>query len=140
LPKAFARRRELARGYIEGLANLPGITVPTEPAWARSNWQSFCVRLSDRLDQVRVMQQLLDEGISTRRGIMCAHREQSYGPGTWTCDPAHAASCECAGGSCRRLAESERAQDHGVILPLFHQMTDGDQARVITALRSVCVP
>ena len=26
-------------------------TLPVEPEWARTNWQSFCVRLADRLDQ-----------------------------------------------------------------------------------------
>jgi dTDP-4-amino-4,6-dideoxygalactose transaminase len=37
-----------------------------------------------------------------------------------------------------RLEKSERAQDQGVILPLYHQMTEGDQDRVITALRELC--
>jgi dTDP-4-amino-4,6-dideoxygalactose transaminase len=36
------------------------------------------------------------------------------------------------------LAESERAQDQGIILPLFHQLSDADQDRVIAALRSAC--
>ena len=49
--------------------------LPFEPEWARSNWQSYCVRLPERVDQKQVMQSLLDQGIATRRGIMCSHRE-----------------------------------------------------------------
>lgn len=137
LPEVLERRRLLASRYAQGLAGVPGLTLPVEPSWARTNWQSFCVRLDDRFDQVAVMQKLLDQGISTRRGVMCAHREPAYGPGTWSCDPARSAGCDCAAPGCRRLVESERAQDHGVILPLFHQMTDDDQARVIAALRAL---
>ena len=36
------------------------ITTPREPAWARSNWQSYCVRLPAGTDQKRVMQSMLD--------------------------------------------------------------------------------
>ena len=138
LPAAVERRRQLALRYAEKLAGVEGITLPFEPPWARTNWQSFCVRLADRLDQVRVMQALLDQNIATRRGVMCSHREAAYGPGTWTCDPRRTTPCDCAAGSCRRLLESERAQDHGVILPLFHQMTEAEQDRVIGALRAAC--
>jgi perosamine synthetase len=131
------RRRLLARRYLEELADLPGLTLPVEPPWARTNWQSFCVRLADHLDQRDVMQRLLDLGIASRRGVMCAHREPAYTPDTWTCRPP-GRDCECTAGTCRRLVESERAQDHGMILPLYHQMTDADQDRVIAALREIC--
>jgi dTDP-4-amino-4,6-dideoxygalactose transaminase len=137
LPAFLERRRQLAGRYRDGLSGLRGLTLPAEPRWARTNWQSFCVRLADRLDQRDVMQRLLDLGIATRRGVMCAHREPAYPIGTWTCRPA-GRDCECAAGTCRRLVESEKAQDHGVILPLYHQMTEADQDRVIAALRAIC--
>ena len=50
---------------------------PREPAWARTNWQSYAVRLEPPLDQRRVMQRMLDDGVSTRRGVMNAHRERA---------------------------------------------------------------
>ncbi len=137
LPGFLERRRRLARRYLDGLAGLPGLVLPVEPAWARTNWQSFCVRLADDLDQRDVMQRLLDLGIASRRGVMCAHREPAYTPDTWTCRPA-GRDCECAAGTCNRLVESEKAQDHGVILPLYDQMTEADQDRVIAALRAIC--
>jgi dTDP-4-amino-4,6-dideoxygalactose transaminase len=136
LPEALERRRHLARRYLQALADLPGLTLPVEPTWARTNWQSFCVRLADHLDQRHFMQRLLDSGIASRRGVMCAHREAAYPAGSWTCRPA-GGTCDCRAGTCKLLVESERAQDHGVILPLFHELSEADQDHVIAAVRDL---
>ena len=106
-----------------------------EPDWARSNWQSFCVRLPEGCDQQQVMQSLLDAGVATRRGIMCSHREAAYPPEAWSCGVEHQ-DCGCAVGCCRRLQQSEKAQDRTIILPLFPQMSFEQQDQVIAALRS----
>jgi dTDP-4-amino-4,6-dideoxygalactose transaminase len=135
LPEAVERRRTLAQRYQDGLAGVAGLAVPLEPPWARTNWQSFCVLLADGLDQRKVMQELLDIGISSRRGVMCAHREDAYPRRAWASHPG-ALECDCPGDGCRWLVESERAQDRGVILPLFHVMTADEQDRVMAALRS----
>ena len=119
LPGLIARRRALADRYVELLGNIEGLRLPSEPEWARSNWQSYCVRLPARLDQRSVMQSLLDQGISTRRGIMCAHREAAYASPKWAHD----------------LSQSELAQDHCILLPLYTQMGEDDQVRVADALR-----
>ena len=73
LPGVVARRRELAARYHDALRGHPTLKAPVEPAWARSNWQSYAVRVP-RGVQRSIMQVLLDEGISTRRGVMNAHR------------------------------------------------------------------
>jgi perosamine synthetase len=122
LPAIVSRRRERAARYHQQLAEIGGISVPVEPTWARSNWQSYSIRLDERLDQRSVMQQMLDAGVATRRGVMNAHREAAYPPGTWSA-PAP-------------LTRSERARDSMVTLPLYHQMTDAEQDRVVSALRS----
>jgi perosamine synthetase len=114
-----ARRRALAERYANLLGNIEGLGLPFEPAWARSNWQSYCVRLPDRIEQKALMQSLLDQDISTRRGIMCAHREAPYA------DQAQP----------HELRHSEAAQDHGILLPIYTQMTEEDQSRVADALR-----
>ena len=78
MPEIIAARRRLAARYTELLQDNLGIGTPHEPDWARSNFQSYSVRLPDRLDQRAVMQAMLDAEIATRRGIMCAHREACY--------------------------------------------------------------
>jgi dTDP-4-amino-4,6-dideoxygalactose transaminase len=114
------RRRHFAARYCKLLDGI--VDTPHEPEWARGNWQSYCVRLGGRMPQREVMQALLDRGIATRRGIMCAHREPAYPAGTW----------RSAG-----LSESERAQDHSILLPLFPTMSEAEQDLVVAALREV---
>jgi perosamine synthetase len=133
LPRIIERRRFLAGRYTKLLADVPGLRLPEEPPWARSNWQSYCVRLPDRCDQRQVMQEMLAAGIATRRAVMCAHRETAYEREPWSCG-AGPGTCDCRSGSCVRLSESENAQDHAVVLPLFHQMTDADQDEVAHSL------
>jgi dTDP-4-amino-4,6-dideoxygalactose transaminase len=120
LPQLVSRRRVLAARYEELLGNIEGLLLSLEPEWARSNWQSYCVRLPDRVGQKAVMQELLDQGIATRRGIMCSHREPCYAEER----PRH------------DLRQSELAQDHAILLPLYAQMTEEDQVTVANALRS----
>jgi perosamine synthetase len=119
LPQIVQTRRQLARTYRTALASqAPGVGLPEEPAGARSNWQSFCVRLPEGRDQRTVMQAMLDAEVATRRGVMCAHREAAY------------ADAE------RRfpLPVSEAAQDHCIILPFYPQMTEAEVERVASAL------
>jgi dTDP-4-amino-4,6-dideoxygalactose transaminase len=131
LPEIVRRRRELADRYRHLLGDLPGLGLPQEPAWARTNWQSYCVRLPDGCDQRGVMQAMLDRGVATRRGVQCAHREPAYPRSTWL--------CACRQSPCTCLAESERAQDRSVVLPLFHHLSDADQEAVAEAFREALV-
>jgi dTDP-4-amino-4,6-dideoxygalactose transaminase len=132
LTRAVERRRVLAARYRELLISVPAVTPPLEPAFAHSNFQSYCVRLPETVDQRTVMQYMLDAGVSTRRAVMCSHREPAYrAPGSWKCWKA---GCAIQDDRCPALAESERAQEHAIILPLFHQMTDDDQQTVVRVL------
>jgi perosamine synthetase len=136
LPEIIERRRFLARRYHQLLADIPGLKLPTEPIWARSNWQSYCIRLSQQYDQLQVMQAMLDAGIGTRRGIMCAHREPAYCQEAWSCGVVQE-SCNCEGNSCDRLIESEKAQDTAILIPLFHYMSEQEQDAVVNELKTV---
>ncbi len=137
LLKIIERRRHLASEYLRLIADLSGFGLPVEPSWARSNWQSFCVRLPDGTDQREVMQIMLDADISTRRGIMCAHREKAYDRKDWSCGISPG-KCHCPPKTCARLSQSEQAQDRAIILPLFHQMTHDEQEKVVRTLKEAC--
>jgi dTDP-4-amino-4,6-dideoxygalactose transaminase len=137
LPALVSRRRELAARYQELLADLPGVIRPFEPEWARTNWQTYTIRIAPPLEPRAIMQQMLDGGIATRRGVMNAHREPAWPKGTWSCGPEHD-TCTCSGSGCGWLHVGEEIQDTAIALPLFHQMTDEDQGRVVTALRAAC--
>jgi dTDP-4-amino-4,6-dideoxygalactose transaminase len=80
------------------------------------------VRLPAHGDQRAVMRSMLGAGMGTRRGFMCSHRE-----------PAYAALAPR-----EPLPRSEQAQDRCVLLPLYSDMTEGDQQAVAAALREAC--
>jgi perosamine synthetase len=122
LPELLVRRREIAAIYPTLLGDVVELGLPTEPEWARSNWQSYCVRLPKGSSQIQVMQALLDREIATRRGIMCAHREAAYQSQPWR--------------SVGPLSESERAQQECILLPLYHRLTNEEQELIASNLRA----
>lgn len=120
LPHLVSCRRSLAARYADLLGNVEGLSLPVEPEWAQSNWQSYCVRLPSRVDQKALMQSLLDQGIATRRGIMCSHREPPYSGEKQRHD----------------LRQSELAQEHSILLPIYAQMSEEDLVRVVNTLKT----
>jgi dTDP-4-amino-4,6-dideoxygalactose transaminase len=64
------------------------------------------------------MQEMLDAGIATRRGIMCSHRERVYSDAPLK----------------HPLTFSEAAQDHSIVLPLYVQMQRSDIEHVAKRL------
>jgi len=126
LAGSVARRRELAARYAVLLGGLAGVTLPVEPEWARSNWQAYAVRLDDAIDRDEVVQRMRERGVATKPGVMCIHRESAYPPEAWR-----------AGSD---LTQGERAQDHGLQLPLHPGLTDDEQDRVVEALTEVLAP
>jgi dTDP-4-amino-4,6-dideoxygalactose transaminase len=123
LPEIVARRRQLGHRYASLLGEMPELGLPMAPAWARTNWQSYCVRLPEWSNQLDVMQSMLNVGVSTRRGIMCSHREAAYRN-----QPV-----------LHPLPESESAQDRCVLLPLFSGISEVEQNQVAAALESACL-
>jgi dTDP-4-amino-4,6-dideoxygalactose transaminase len=116
------RRRYLAARYNEALQSLPWLEIPVVPVNCRHNYQSYMVRLVGDFATRRdtVMQDLLEKKISTRRAIMATHRELPYRSERWD----------------RCLQQTNLVADTGLILPLFHQMTDSEQDYIIEALQA----
>jgi dTDP-4-amino-4,6-dideoxygalactose transaminase len=116
------RRRYLAARYTRALQNLPWLQTPVVPLNCRHNYQSYMVRLVGQFAAKRdaIMQELLQKNISTRRAIMAIHRELPYRSERWD----------------HSLPQTNLATDTGLILPLFHQMTESDQDYIIEALQA----
>ena len=133
LSEIVGRRRALGERYHSALSRIPGVQPPLEPSYARSNWQSYCVRLPEGIDQREIMQCLLDRGIATRRGVMCAHRQPAYAVQPWSCTPG-LDRCPHGGKTCSRLTESAKAEDEAILLPLYAEMTFEEQDLVVTEL------
>lgn len=121
LPQIVARRREIAARYQHAIAGISGLRAVTDPAYGTGNFQSCWVEVGDEYptDREGLLEALARADISARRGIMAAHRQPPYRELTPT------------GG----LPVTERLTDRTLILPVYHTLSDEDQARVIAVLR-----
>jgi dTDP-4-amino-4,6-dideoxygalactose transaminase len=121
LPEIVSRRRELAARYTEALAGIDDLRAVADPAWGTCNFQSYWVEVGHGFPGTRdeVLAELAAAGVSARPGIMAAHRQPAYRDR----DTGTAA-----------LDVTERLTDNTLILPLYHQLTETDQARVVQAL------
>jgi dTDP-4-amino-4,6-dideoxygalactose transaminase len=127
LPEVVRRRRELAVAYTKAVDALPGLRAVGDPAWGTTNYQSYWVEVEPVFptDREGLMARLAAADISARRGIMAAHRQPAYrgrdvGKAT--------------------LPVTERLTDNTLILPLFHQMSESEQARVVDVLIDAAGP
>lgn len=125
LSEFLERRRYLAARYNANLERLPWLQTPIVPANCHHNYQSYMVRLTNGsgLHRDAIMQELLEKGISTRRAIMAIHRERPYRSERWE----------------NSLPQTNLVTDTGLILPLFHQMTDSEQNYIIEALHDIVI-
>ncbi|GAA1888807.1 DegT/DnrJ/EryC1/StrS family aminotransferase [Paeniglutamicibacter psychrophenolicus] len=119
LDAMVARRRELVQRYRDALEVIAGLELVRDPEHGTSNFQSCWLEVLPEypLDREGLLEHLGRLGISARRGIMAAHQQPAY---------AHVAS----GG----LPVTDRLTRNTLILPLYHQLSDTDQQRVIDAL------
>ncbi|KIF06044.1 erythromycin biosynthesis sensory transduction protein eryC1 [Streptomyces sp. RSD-27] len=111
-----ARRRAVADAYAEGLAGLPGITVPGVRAWAEPVWHQYVIRCAGR-DRLRAA--LTDAGVENLVHYPVAvHRSPAY-----------------AGTAHGPLPLSERLAAEVLSLPMGPQLTAKDVETVISAVR-----
>jgi dTDP-4-amino-4,6-dideoxygalactose transaminase len=124
LPGLLEQRRKLAWNYNQALKSVAGLDLPFVPVDVCPNYQSYAVRVTRDYPVSRemLMQQLLEQGISTRRGIMNAHQELAY-----------------ADLPCPQLPHSEEARDSVVLLPLFPGLPQQEQQAIIRALQTLGV-
>ncbi|MHC4322416.1 MAG: DegT/DnrJ/EryC1/StrS family aminotransferase, partial [Planctomycetota bacterium] len=121
LPYILSDREKIAGIYRDELADIPWLKVPAEPLYGTPNFQSYPVRIINRKSypQLKVMQKMLDNNISTRRGIMNSHQERPYSEAAYS------------------LPESESARDDVILLPIYWNMSVDEVDRVVRTLREI---
>jgi dTDP-4-amino-4,6-dideoxygalactose transaminase/acetyltransferase-like isoleucine patch superfamily enzyme len=112
-----AQRRDRAVEYSRLLAGHEALTLPHEPSWSRAVYHLFVIRTSDREG---LMNHLKKAGIGT--GIhypIPLHLQKAY------------ASLKYGEGA---FPVTERVAAEIVSLPMFPQLSDGQQSRVVEAV------
>lgn len=123
LDGVVTRRREIAAEYAKAINDLAGLRMVADPAWGTTNFQSCWVEVGPEYgsDRDGLLIAFAEADISARRGIMAAHRQPAFSQRD-TGDLA--------------LPNTEHLTDSTLILPLYHQMSESEQARVIDVLRA----
>jgi len=121
LDEIVARRRAMADRYRALLSDVRGLLLPGDPPYGTTNYQSYQVVLTDEypISRNELLERLFAQGISGRRGIMASHLEPAYADNS------------------PRLPVTEFVTSNGIILPMFHVMTDEEQDRVAAVIRDV---
>lgn len=116
-------RRKIAAVYNNAFSDLDFILLPLEENGYFTNYQSYCLYLdkTSPVDRNTLMQELLDKGIASRRGVMTSHRETAYKD----------ASINVS------LPVSENLQDNCILLPLYVPMEEKDVNFVIDTCREI---
>jgi dTDP-4-amino-4,6-dideoxygalactose transaminase len=120
LDDLLARRRAVADRYNAAFRAVEQIDTPTEPEYARHTYQSYLIRLRPgcRVARDEMIRQLIEAGISCRRGIPPIHLEPLY---RQRCGPVS-------------LPVTEAVSAQSVFLPMFASLPPADQDRVIDAV------
>jgi len=107
-----SERRKIAQKYHEAFKNISFLKIPQEDNGFYSNYQSYSIYLEKNCPISRndLMQQMLNFGIATRRGIMTIHREIAYKKEFHNI----------------RLPITENVSDNSILLPLFVPMSESD--------------
>lgn len=116
----LAHRRALAARYSQGLSGLPGLTLPTAPDGCEPNFQTYLVRVAGPGSEARdrLLDRLLEQGIVTRPGLMASHLAPPYE------------------GGAPQLPITRALAAETLALPLYHELDEATQDRVIGAIRA----
>ena len=110
LPKIIERRREINKIYRKYLGEIDWLKLPYQPEYAKANWQSYAVWVSENapLSRNELIQYLLDNGVASKPGVMNAHSEKPYIDVEW------------------KLINSEKARDNIILLPFYIGLEEKD--------------
>lgn len=117
-----AAKHRIAARYAEGLADLPGLALNPEQPWCENVFWNYCVRI----DPARAATDAAGAGAALR-AAGCGSRP------FWR--PAHTFDY-LAGYPSEPLPVTATLAAEGLVLPSSVGLTEGEQARVITALRA----
>lgn len=121
LPEIIERRKEIDKIYQKYLREINWLQLPYQPAYAKSNWQSYAVWVlrNAPLSRNELIQYLLDNGVASKPGAMNAHLEQPYLNAGW------------------ELVNSEKARDNVILLPFYIGLKEKDVKKIVELLTSI---
>ncbi len=116
----LTQREQIAARYNEAFASLECVQLPFSSSDTPHSYQSYIIQLRPQLTKPReqAMQQMLEVGVATRRGVMAIHLEPYYRQRFPQV----------------KLPVTENAASQTLLLPIYATMTDDEQEYVIEHL------
>jgi dTDP-4-amino-4,6-dideoxygalactose transaminase len=116
LKKILSERKRIAKAYDEAFRHAKAIETPYIPVYARTNYQSYVVKLNGNISDSRdaVVACMLESGVSTRRGNTAIHTRSFYRK-----------RCGCVS-----LPATEEAALATIALPIYSGMSAREQEYV----------
>lgn len=120
LPFILSRRAGIAAAYTKAFERVPSVRAPFVPSYASHSFQSYCLELLPDAPVSRdtLLQVLLDNGVSSRRGIMAIHAEACY---------------QASGAS--SLPVTERLSRNSLLLPIHPSLSDAGISRIVDVMQ-----
>ncbi len=126
LDRFIAEREQWARWYMDQLADIPWLRMPSLPEGGQHAWQAFVTYVDPArapMPRNDIMERLQADGISTRPGTHAIHMLGYYRQ-RFGCRPDD-------------LPGARDCNDHTMAIPLHNRMVAEDYAYVVERLRSM---
>ncbi len=122
LDRFLARRREIAKRYHEEFAGIEGLSMQPISKDRLNAYHLFVVHFDpDRYDRLAIFEHLRKEGIAPQVHYIPVHKQPAM---------------RQAAGEAGELPNAERYYQGCLSLPMFPSLSDVEQGRVISSLRS----
>ena len=115
-----ARRREIAERYLEALADLDGLILPTVRDDVEPGWHLFVVRVADASRRRPFFERLREHGLGVQVHYIPVHYHPYY---------------QGLGYERGSVPVAEAFSARAVSIPIYPMMTDADVNRVIDVVR-----
>ncbi|MED4601259.1 UDP-4-amino-4,6-dideoxy-N-acetyl-beta-L-altrosamine transaminase [Paenibacillus validus] len=125
LDEFVRKRREIAAYYHEAFANLPGIRIPYQAAFANSSWHLYMLRFEReafKVDRQELFLALRAENIGVHVHYIPVYKQPYY---------------QRMGYSSTHCPEAEAFYQEAITLPLFPKMTRQDVEDVVRAVKKI---
>jgi UDP-4-amino-4,6-dideoxy-N-acetyl-beta-L-altrosamine transaminase len=116
-----ARRRDLAQRYDRLLADSPQVNMPYRAPDRDPSWHLYIVRLAPQIDRARVYAHMVGAGIGVQVLYIPVHTQPYY---------------RAMGFQDGDFPEAEAFYASTFTLPIFPDLSDADQDRVVAALET----
>ncbi|AMJ97581.1 perosamine synthetase [Alteromonas macleodii] len=126
LEQFIKERQHWAQYYCEALADIDWLGLPEVPANVSHSWQAFVVYVDPQKAPIArndLMEQLQEQGISTRPGTHAVHMLSYYQSQFQLTDDTYPGAKAC--------------NDNTMAIPLHNKMTVDDYNHVISALKGI---